>query len=506
MMNCFPLLYEDELFYSIIARYRRMCGITSGKALIKDLFGEEVTLSSAYFPTHLKSFIENLPYSSKITENLILEHHTLYPFFTSFLSDVKTKDIYNSVIEGKGQRIILKMGMADNDVSMNKHLRFCPECFKGDLNILGESYWRRLHQIPAILYCIKHKCKILESSVMSVNARNLQECADENTCLTIGDATCIEDRLIKLNIELGEQVSILLDRMVESKDLSFIIDFYIDRLREVGLTSSSGNIYIKELEREFVNFYTMDYLRILQVDFEEGKNNNWLRLFVRNNNKNRNPIKHLLFLQFLGIKVDTLFQCEKVIGRKKVEIKHKPSLNKEDMREKWLNIIEENPTASISDLKRIGKGVYTWLYRHDRDWHQQSMPNKRFKKGNINFIDWVERDSECLELSQQAVQEIFKYEGKPIRICKSTIRRHLGLNTWFNNKKLIKTHEYISKIEEDIKSYRIRKIKWAIEEMTKQDENITPYKVQLYAGFGGNTKEVKPLIEKELCDIGMDKT
>lgn len=43
-------------------------------------------------------------------------------------------------------------------------------------------------------------------------------------------------------------------------------------------------------------------------------------------------------------------------------------------------------------------------------------------------------------------------------------------------------------IKEDIESYRIRKIKWAIDEMIEKEINITPYKLQLYAGFGGVNK------------------
>lgn len=499
-MNCFPLLYEDELFYSIMARYRRMCGIISGKALIKDLFGEPVTLSSAYFPTHLEKLIMNLPYSSKIDEEILLGNHTLYPYFTSLLSEEKTEDIYDSVKEGDGQGVILKIGMADNDIAMNKYLRFCPKCYKEDINILGESYWRRIHQIPGVLYCTKHRCPILNSTVMAVNSRMEQECADDDTCLIREEPIDIDDRLKKLNLELGGQVEYLLDNISKRKNLNFIIDFYIDRLRELKLTSASGNIYMKELEREFIDFFTMDYLEMMQVNFDIEKSNNWLRIFVRRNNKNRNPIKHLMFLQFLGIKVEDLFECKTVIGRTKTktESSKKSYLDRDEMRDKWIKIIEENPDASRAELRDIAKGIRTWLYRNDRNWYEKSMPAPREKKGQENFVDWEVRDAECLKMSKKAVKEIMEHEGKPKRVSKSSIRRHLGLNFWFNNEKLVRTHEYIYRVEEDITSYRIRKIKWAIKDMTYKDETITPYKVQLYCGFGGSNKEVRELIEKEL--------
>lgn len=72
----------------------------------------------------------------------------------------------------------------------------------------------------------------------------------------------------------------------------------------------------------------------------------------------------------------------------------------------------------------------------------------------------------------------------------------VGARNWFNNKKLIRTRQYLQEVKEDLIDFRIRKIKWAIDEMSKQDVSITAYKVQLYAGFGGGGKDVRDLIEE----------
>jgi pyruvate formate-lyase activating enzyme-like uncharacterized protein len=109
------------------------------------------------------------------------------------------------------------------------------------------------------------------------------------------------------------------------------------------------------------------------------------------------------------------------------------------------------------------------------------------------------RDEESLELSKKVIEQLLNQESKPVRICKATIRRKLGFNTRFNNKKLVKTHKYIEEIKEDIESYRIRKIKWAIHEMMEKEMKIIPYKVQLYAGFGGVKKgQIRKIIEEQV--------
>ncbi len=101
-------------------------------------------------------------------------------------------------------------------------------------------------------------------------------------------------------------------------------------------------------------------------------------------------------------------------------------------------------------------------------------------------------------LAKEAVEIILKGEGKPTRVTPSNIRKTLGFGSWFHNKKLIRTQQYLEKIKEEIDDFRVRKIKWAINEMVRNEYTLTPYKVQLYAGFGGSNREVRKLILKIL--------
>lgn len=102
-------------------------------------------------------------------------------------------------------------------------------------------------------------------------------------------------------------------------------------------------------------------------------------------------------------------------------------------------------------------------------------------------------------LVKRSVKEILDLKGKPIKVSNASIRRYLGQGSSFNNKKLIKTHQYINKVTEDIDSYRIRKIRWAIQELINREDMVTRYKIQLMAGFGGNCDDnVKNLIDKVL--------
>ena len=85
MLNFFPRIYEGELLYSIVSRYKLKAGIINKKALMKDLYGKEVTLNSIYFPVHIEALISNMPPNIVINEKDIIENNTLFKIFSAFL-------------------------------------------------------------------------------------------------------------------------------------------------------------------------------------------------------------------------------------------------------------------------------------------------------------------------------------------------------------------------------------------------------------------------------------
>ncbi|NRG28811.1 TniQ family protein [Bacillus circulans] len=499
MMNFWPLMYEDELFVSVIARYQRICGMVSKRALEMDLFQiyKRMGRKSVLFPQNLNTFVANLPPTSRLSAKEIILNHTMYPFYTAFMSVEKSDVVFNGMASGSGKCIENLVGMAGSKVKSNSYLRYCPLCFAQDLEEYGESYWRRLPQVPGTLYCPKHHVLYKDSNVVITDCRNNYLCADEDT----GNTELVEDvypnDFKELNLKYTENVLYLFHNQTR-KDLSFIIKFYIDRLRERELASKSGSLYMEKLLETFLAFYPEDYLEIMQSRVDMEQEANWLRLFVRNNNKNRSPLRHLLFLQLLNVGVEELFESDKVIGKRTVINNRIPSYSIEERRKEWLNLIEANPKTNRSQLKKIAKGLHTWIYMNDWDWYDKVTPRYETRKKRAEAVDWQKRDEECLALAKEAVKGLYRKEGKPIRILPSNIRKEIGAKRWFDNKKLVKTRQFIKEVTEKIEDYRVRKIIWVINEMLKNGERLTVYKIQLKAGFGGANKEIKIEIERIL--------
>lgn len=500
MINFFPVLYHDELLYSAVSRYKRMSGIISRKALESDLFNRSVGKLSVLFPQDINHFISNFPPYSKVTTKDIIMNHTMYPFYTAFLDHDKSTDIYGKMANKNARNIENIVGLAGNKVKPNSYLRYCPLCFKKDIEEIGESYWRRLHQTPGVFYCSQHQVLLKDSSVV-INDSRVSDyvSADHDVCNDQITIDILPKGFKELNLEYIKNCTFLFNN-AERKDLTFIINFYIDRLREEALASRGGTLYIERLTEAFLQLYPQEYLKLMNSFVDTNQKTNWLRLFVRHNKKNRSPLRHLLFLQFLDVGVNALFNCTAVTGKISTNTKRTPLYSLAERRKEWLNLIQEHPGANRSELKTIGKGLHTWIYTHDWEWYDQVTPKVQTRKKRLDPIDWKKRDQEGLKLAKKAFETLMNIEGKPVRITRRSIRRMMGANKWINHKNLVKTHEYINEIVEDIDSYRKRKIKWAIEEMVRLGRPLTIYKVQLFSGFSGDNREIKLLVEKILYE------
>lgn len=148
----------------------------------------------------------------------------------------------------------------------------------------------------------------------------------------------------------------------------------------------------------------------------------------------------------------------------------------------------------------IDRVVYNYICKYDREWYHKVTP-KNVKKHKGAMIDWKKRDKELLEKVKIAVLNIKKKEGKPIRICMSSIKREISVERKLDNAKLIKTRKYIEDVIESKEDYLIRKIKWGINEMLKEEEPITRYKVQVKCGITCyRSDKMKSFIDNTIYD------
>lgn len=499
MINNFPQLYEDELLYSGISRYRKACGIITKKSILKDFYGTERGMMPLWFPFKLNYIASKLPISSKITGEELLFNHTMYPFYTSFFNEEICSEIKESMLNNSNCNIVIKCGFGGSKVSLNRFLKCCPICVKEDVELYGESFWRRTHQTVGVLYCNKHNIPLVDTIIAANDIFN-DYCTLDFKYIN-NDNINYDLEFIDINKIYISNINYIVKENVRRISISQINNFYKRKLINKGLASKNGCIYMKDLLVSFKQFYPQKYLELMQSNYEIEDKSNWLRLFIRNTSKNRSVVRHMLLLQFLNSSSRELFEETNLDDINKTYKVHNPIFDLEKKKEEWLNLLKENPDLPRCELKKIGKGLYSYIHKYDRDWYEKITPRVSRKPKELPLYNEKE-DEECLTLVRQAVESIYNKSGRPVRVTETSIRREIGFSRRILNESLILTNNYIKENTETLEKFRIRKIRWAIRELEKDVGSITRYKIQIKAGFGGNCEdEVKKLVDKCLCEM-----
>lgn len=308
MMTFFPIPYEDELLYSILARYRIYSGNISLKSTLDDVFGNRNVAAVMDLPSHIDKIIVNMPMGSKYSSEELIEKYTLYPFYTAFLPPESAEKIKEYMIGDKGGSIYNKVGLMASSISLNQYFKFCPQCIKEDMKRYGELYWHRVHQVPGVLVCPRHKNPLYDSQV-PVRGFNKHEYinASLDACKINNEVFNYTDKVLEQVINLSEDVDILLNQTFPNKSLDWFREQYINRLKVLGYANINGNVRQKKLLTDFVDYYGDYLLIILQSGININSEHTWLTDIFRKKSKTTHPIRHLLVMRFLNISIEELF-------------------------------------------------------------------------------------------------------------------------------------------------------------------------------------------------------
>lgn len=312
-----------------------------------------------------------MPSNTLVTAKDIIENNTLFKVFTAFLSKERKEIVYKGMLEEEKFNAFQPLSLVGSKILMKDKLCFCRECLKADISRYGESYWRVIHQVPGVYTCSKHKISLMESEVLSSKSRVEYKFLNESIK---GTVIVKKFDFININLKYVQMVHDLYKLDLENKDKEFFDYLYIDKLREKGFASKNGSIKLNQLEEAFVEYYTQEYLELMQSKVEIG--NSWLRRFIRRSKKQKHVLRHLLMIQFLDLTIEDVFNTKEVKGKLEYIYIPNPRLDRDIQRERWLQVLKDNPGLSKSEYKRIGKGLYSWLYKNDNEWFEKITPKK----------------------------------------------------------------------------------------------------------------------------------
>lgn len=299
MLSYLPNPYDDELLYSIVARYFTHVGGARG-ASVEQLFGKRGVRAQVDLPSSLGRFAENTAALWGFTAEEIAEKYTLLPFYTYYAIDMLRMRAMEAIKSDSGMGLHSRLGINTSRVKVPQFLRYCPECVSEDFERRGETYWRRTHQLPGVLVCTDHKGMLANSAVpyrpvafwdfidASKFTRSTDVCPAEMSEREREYAYSIAMRCKDILLQKESRWSSE-DRKGQYRTAAMNAGFLGGRFQADSKILSQA-----KLEGSFVGFFGRDLLAAIGCDVQVGSDTNWLRQIFRTRNRNCHPVQHAL--------------------------------------------------------------------------------------------------------------------------------------------------------------------------------------------------------------------
>lgn len=160
MIVYLPELYEDELFYSWVARYYCHVGYNAYVYAIEDWFRVRTMRPDMEYISKLNPEALTM-ISEKTSIHELIRKHSMFPL-ARFAGPARLRNAFCEMSEQRGNPHNLLPVPAD---SKKRPLRYCPLCVQGDRKKYGETYWHRSAQIPHVNICVKHGCRLVSTDI-----------------------------------------------------------------------------------------------------------------------------------------------------------------------------------------------------------------------------------------------------------------------------------------------------------------------------------------------------
>lgn len=429
MIALFPSIYEDELAYSLFARYYMKSGFTTFLDVAEALYMNKWCRPDAEFINKLSPEVQRLITRDMAMETFV-EYHTMLPYYGRFISMERRKKALESLVSMDGNyRNILPV--ANSRSGEKRFLRYCPECVKEDREIYGETYWHRIHQMPDVNVCSKHGCYLQESRV-PLNAKsspNLipaeQEIEDTEVLY------CNNGR----ELELANYITSVFLAPMDYKKTDNIGIFLHEKLPRKYLSDSGLVRSITEFYEDYKNFYKKTPSIMKEANMQKIFNGyRWSCYDI------------CQMALFEGIEVQELLSFH---------------ASTENIMKNTYEKLAKQYELEYSVVEAIGDKII-------KDYYHKSRVQK---KCGARKYKWNQIDEKLLPEVKRLLEEMYhKQEGRPVKINIHYVVRKMNLpDKYFDNLPLCKTE--ILKYEETQEHFWAREILWAIRKI--EDEGNT---------------------------------
>lgn len=488
MIRYFPMPYPDESVYSIFVRYDKLTGNNNYFVTAEDLMGKMHLKVNFSFANNLEFLSKELPKDTTFTPDYFILNHTVLPIYKPFTPKERYEQAVMNLKDGYIASALSAIGYTAGSLLDISGFKYCTECIKEDREKYKGAYLHRTHQIDGNLVCSKHKSLLQIFDVPKI-ADNIMF-YDIDKLETQDSRQSISEKAIQELYNLSCDIDMLFHKYNDIPDFDIIKEKYYSKIDDKGYFFKSGLVNQTELHKDFINYYSKDFLDALKSNVYVNDENSWLRTITRRKNKAVHPIRNLLFIRFLFGDISNFIHYEwhKVLEIKDTKNQPKVSNNKanrynisleEPYKNELLKLMEEEPNLSRREISRRLRKEYMWLSNHENEWLEGVLPkplkHNEFYKNNR--VDWNERDLKYYNIVKKAIDNIL-INSILDRINITQISKHINHASLSRDiDKMPKTKALIEGSTETIPKFHKRKIRIALNELIQGDKKIKPYMI-----------------------------
>ncbi len=504
MLPFFADPYPDELLYSVFARYHRWTGNPNLRSTLMELFKNNAAIPSLYFGVALSTLCENI--SGVYNSDDLITNHTLFPLYRPFLPQRRAEELRKQMEAADGNGLIAKIGIAAGSICQKNGIAYCPRCVIEDRRTYGEAYFHRLHQVQGVFICPKHRCMLRQIKV-----------PDEASRIKYLDLECLRpevnivlfpDSTMKTVMQIVSDSSIYL----LSNDLSFsdkerVTLRYKQILYQKGLLSDSGRVLQAEFTSQLQSFYCDNILRYFESEVSPDDEYTWPKSAVRSVKRTVHPLRHILLINFLDKSIESFFEGIKkgdiFTVKKRKELKPKNSSLLKKYKTSILLIIQNNPQVLRTQLRKMCRKEYSYIYRRDKTWLMDHLPDSHKPMGSSEVVDWHRRDATYIKKLRKSFEDCMT-DGKRITVTRLIRRAGIQANMENHKDKLPQAWAYVKSVSQTVEEYQIERCLQIIRKFIEKDLLLKQWKLLRLAGL---TKErffkIKERLKQRLIDERM---
>lgn len=371
----FPQLYQNELLYSALARYKVRCGVVSDKLLLADVFDKQTIVASPEMLNGIGQACNNIQPSIACSPKEIVRNHTLFPVYTAF-SEMSIKNkIMAQMIGNSANTYTTSTGIATCTLKPFNIFRYCPVCVAEQIDQFGEAFWDRRWFGFYTFCCPVHGSRFAPTKIaIHKPARH-----SFTPLLEVLSTATIKDKNVISAIKQDYLISTAAMKLM-SHQSSIIFTFQHLTQFYKGLAIASnfnrGNQIKQNDVAEFItNFWSWRWLKHLGFN-RDGFNYTMSCLFRKHRKQQVYPVHLIAALPFFDGKIEswwnaltTLQEIAQHNSLKTTVIARQISTNEiSEWKTTWLTSLRKLGPKAARYQNRDSEKLYTALYRADRNW------------------------------------------------------------------------------------------------------------------------------------------